>query len=175
VLAFLSTLARRIESFNLRVGAAANWLYGILMFVVVGNVIARYGFGIGSIELEEIQWHLYSAAFLLGLAMTYARDEHVRVDVIHSGFSPRRKAWIELLGCLFLLLPFAISVLWYSVPYFIESVAFNERSEMPNGLPARYVIKGILSLGLVMLTLQAAAVVIQKVLFLFVDRHEGDG
>lgn len=162
----LDRFTRGIDAFNARVGDISNWLYPILMMVIIVNVVSRYGFNRGFIEFEEIQWHLYSAAFLMGMAWTYGRNEHVRVDILHANFTPRRKAWVELLGCLILLLPFTMSVLWYSVPYFFNSLALNERSEMPSGLPARYVIKGFLAFGLLLLTLQGISVAIQNALFL---------
>ena len=165
-LSVLDRLARAIDAVNARVGELSNWLYPVLMLVIIANVISRYGFNRGFIEFEEIQWHLYSTAFLLGMAWTYARNEHVRVDIFHSNFGPRTKAWVELFGCIFLLLPFVLSVLWYSIPYFLDSLALNERSEMPGGLPARYVIKGILTIGLLMLSLQGIAVAIQNGLYL---------
>src|SRR5690606_5217609 len=90
----------------------------------------------------------------------------VRVDVVYANLSPRKQAWIDLFGCLFLLLPFAGFLIYYSVPYAIEAWVLNERSEMPSGLPARYVIKGILCIGLILLFVQGISVVIRKALFL---------
>ena len=162
----LDRFTRGVDAFNTRVGKAASWLYPLLMIVIVLNVTLRYAFGIGSIELEEVQWHLYSAAFLLAFAYTYVDDAHVRVDVVYAALPERKRAWIDLFGCLFLLLPFAGFLLYFSVPYFFESLALNERSDMPSGLPARYVIKGILCIGLLLLCLQGVSVAIQKALFL---------
>ena len=171
-LSALDRFARAIDNVNARVGDFSNWVYPILMLIIIANVVLRYGFSMGFIEFEEIQWHLYSLGFLLCIAWTYQRNEHVRVDIFHANLTPRGKAWIEVLGCLFLLLPFTISVLWFSVPYFLESLAFNERSEMPGGLPARYIIKGFLSVGLLMLALQGVAVAIQNALFLIGYRRD---
>lgn len=162
----LERLAGFIDRMNIRIGDLANWLYPVLMVVVVANVVSRYGFNRGFIEFEEIQWHLYSVAFLLGMGFTYARNEQVRVDILYSTMSPRGRAWVDLLGCLFLLLPFAVSLFWFSLPYAWDSWLANERSEMPSGLGARYVIKGILSLGLLLLALQGLAVAIRNALFL---------
>ena len=162
----LDRLTRGVDTFNTWVGKAASWLYPLLMIVIVFNVILRYVFGIGSIELEEVQWHLYSAAFLLAFAYTYVDDAHVRVDVVYATLSPRKQAWVDLFGCLFLLLPFAGFLLYFSVPYFLDSWAFGERSDMPSGLPARYIIKGVLCIGMAMLFVQGISIAIQKALFL---------
>lgn len=168
----LDTLARVVEGFNTRVGKAASWIYPLLVAIVVVNVGLRYIFSLGLIEFEEIQWHLYAAAFLLGYAWTYAEDGHVRVDVLSARFTPRTRAWIELLGCLFLLIPFIAIVFDSSTTFFWRSWLLKEGSDVPSGLPARYVIKLILSLALVMLLLQAVAVAIDKALFLIGYQRE---
>src|SRR3546814_18755658 len=77
-------LARAIDAFNTGVGKAASWLYPLLMLVIVVNVVLRYVFEIGSIELEEVQWHLYASGFMLSFAYTYFEDSHVRVAVVHA-------------------------------------------------------------------------------------------
>jgi TRAP-type mannitol/chloroaromatic compound transport system permease small subunit len=157
---------RVIESVNTWVGKGASRLYPLLVVIVVVNVALRYVFGLGLIEFEEIQWHLYAAAFLLAFAWTYVDDAHVRVDLFRDRYSARTKAWIELLGCALLLCPFAAIVAYYSFDFFWSSWLLNERSDMPSGLPARYVIKFILSASLVMLWLQSAAVATKNLLFL---------
>ena len=59
------------------------------MGIIVANVLLRYAFSVGHIELEEIQWHIYSFGFLLGLSYAYQADSHIRVDVLHERWSPR--------------------------------------------------------------------------------------
>ena len=92
----LERFANAVDALTTRIGAGAAWLYPVLVAVLVVNVLLRYGFARGYIELEELQWHLFAAAFVLGFAYTYAADEHVRVDLIRRRLSPRAQAWIEL-------------------------------------------------------------------------------
>jgi TRAP-type mannitol/chloroaromatic compound transport system permease small subunit len=159
-------VAERIDAITVGVGRAAAWLYPVLVAVLLVNVVARYGFGVGSIELEELQWHLYAAAFLLGLAYTYAADEHVRVDILAERFAPRTRLWIELLGAVLLLAPFAAIATWHAWDFFWQSFALAERSPMPSGLPARWVIKGILFAALALLVLQATSVAARSAAYL---------
>ena len=63
------------------VGGVVSWVWLVLLAVIVSNVTLRYAFGEGRIEFEEIQWHLYSLGFLIGLSFAYSTDSHVRVDV----------------------------------------------------------------------------------------------
>lgn len=162
----LERAADIIDSISRIVGRAVAWVYPVLVLVVVVNVILRYSFSLGMIELEEIQWHLYSAGFLLAFAYAYLMDDHVRVDVLSSRLTERTRAAIELFGCLFLLLPFVSVVAWYSFDFFWRSWLIRESSDMPSGLPARYVIKFVLSGALVLLALQGVSIAIKNALFL---------
>ena len=154
----LQRFANGVDALSTRVATAAAWVYPLLMAVLIGNVVMRYGFGRGFIELEELQWHLFAAGFLLAFAYTYAVDEHVRVDLLRARFSARTRAWIELLGCLGLLLPFCLIVAFDAWGFFWSSFTIGERSGNPSGLPARYLIKGVLFAAMVLLALQALGV-----------------
>jgi len=150
----LDALADATAALSRAAGVLAAWLYPLLVAVLLVNVVLRYGFDRGSIELEELQWHLFAAAFLLGLADTYAADEHVRVDLLHGRLSPRGRAWVELLGCLFLLLPFVAVVAPWALDFAWDAWRTGERSAMPSGLAARWIVKSTLFVGLALLGLQ---------------------
>ena len=171
----LQRLPEAIETLTTGVGSAAAWLYPVLVAVMIVNVVLRYGLGRGFIELEELQWHLYAAAFLLGFAYTYAADEHVRVDLLHARFSRRTRAWIELLGSVLLLLPFAWITTISAFDFFWQSYQLGERSPMPSGLPWRFVIKGVLFAALGLLLLQAVATALRQVGILWPGEAEADG
>ena len=140
-----------------RIGSWASWLWLAVMAVILLSVIMRYMFGQGSIMLEEITWHIYGAAWLIGLSYALVHDDHVRVDVLHELFTPRTKARVEFFGILLLLLPFLIIFLWDSLPYFWEAFELGERSQAPDGLPARWVFKFFLPLSLFLLIVGAVS------------------
>ncbi|MEM7216828.1 MAG: TRAP transporter small permease subunit [Pseudomonadota bacterium] len=145
-----------VDRFIGRIGRAASWIWVALLVVIVVNVTMRYAFGEGRIEFEEIQWHLYSVGFLLGLSYAYSGDNHIRVDVIHERLSLRHKAWIELYGILLLLLPFICLILVFSLPFVYDSYRLSEVSQAPGGLPLRWLIKAALPLGFALLLLAVA-------------------
>ena len=154
----LERAAAGIDAVNTAVGRLAAWLYPLLVVLVLVHVLLRYLFGLNLIELEELHWHVYAAAFLLCYGYTYVMNEHVRVDLVSARWSPRRRAWVEIAGVLVLLLPFTLILSWYAIDFFWQSWALRERSEMPGGLPGRYVLKFILLLALLLLALQGLAV-----------------
>ena len=162
----LERFAAAVDAFSVRVMDAAAWLQPALVLVLLVNVTLRYGFGRGSIELEELQWPLFAAAVLLALAGAYAADAHVRVDLLHARFTPRTKARVELLGSLVLLPPFAAIVTYWAADFFLRAWHLGERSPMPSGLPARWAIKGVLLAGMALLTLQALGTAARSLLAL---------
>ena len=95
--------SRLVDPLLDRIGNAASWIWVVLLVVIVCNVVLRYALAEGRIEFEEIQWHLYSVGFMLGLGYALQHDAHVRVDVLHERFRPTTRAWIDLYGIILFL------------------------------------------------------------------------
>ncbi|MEW5423353.1 TRAP transporter small permease subunit [Amorphus sp. 3PC139-8] len=159
-------IANAIDRITVPVGRVSALVLPILMLVIILNVVLRYGFGLGLVELEELQWHLNALVVLGCLAYAYRDDVHVRVDLFHAEFSPLRKAVVELFGGLFLLMPFVIGIAWFAWGTFAYSFSIGEGSPMPSGLPARYVIKFCMFAGFVLLGLQGIAQICRALLTL---------
>ncbi len=141
----------KVDAAMRAIGSNISWIWLLLVAIIVLNVTMRYVFGEGRIEFEEIQWHIYSIGFLLGLSYALESDDHVRVDLLYERFGLRSKAWVELFGILVFLLPFIILVIWYAIPFLTYSISINEVSEAPGGLPARWAIKSFMLIGFVLL------------------------
>ena len=78
----------RLEKCFDRISDAIGYVAGVLMLLMLVNVfydaIMRYLFRSGSIALQELEWHFFSAMFLLGIAYALKEDGHVRVDIIYD-------------------------------------------------------------------------------------------
>lgn len=125
-------------------GELAGWLWTALMLLIVVQVVQRYVFSVGSIKIEELQWHIYAIGFMLGLAATETAERHVRIDVIAERWTWRARLRIEIAGIVFLLMPFCALVLWYAAPYVAASWQLNERSAAPDGLLHRWFVKSFI-------------------------------
>ena len=149
-----TALTRILDRIITSIGEVFNWIWLVLVAVIILNVVLRYVFSQGMIELEELQWYLYSIGWLIGLSYTFTFDGHVRVDVLHEMLPYVGKLWFELFGLLFLFLPFVIAVIIWGLPFVELSWTTNERSTSANGLPARWLVKGFLifSFGLLALS-----------------------
>ena len=159
--------SRAVDGLLERVGDAASWIWLALLVVIVANVTLRYAFGAGRIEFEELQWHLYSLGLLTGLSYCMQADTHVRVDVLREWMPPRTQAWIELYGLLLLLAPFCALILFFGVPFVVDSWVRSEVSPSPGGLSWRWLIKGALVAGFGLLALGAASRIARVWAFLF--------
>ena len=149
--------SRIVDPILVTVGNAVSWLWIALLTVIVCNVVLRYALAEGRIEFEEIQWHLYSVGFMLGLGYALQADAHVRVDVLHERFRPTTQAWIDLYGLVLFVLPFVALMLIYGARFVADSFATAEVSSSPGGLPYRWAIKGVLVVGFALLGVAAVS------------------
>ena len=165
-----TAFSRIVDGWLVRIGQVLSWIWLLLLAVIMVNVVMRYFFNEGRIELEELQWHLYSVGFLIGMSYAYQADVHVRVDVLHERWSLRTQAWIELYGTLLLLLPFILLMVAYGIPFVQSSLAVDEVSSSPGGLPNRWLIKAALPLGFALLGIAVMARLSSLWTFLFLSR-----
>lgn len=161
----LRGVCRAIDATNLAVGQAAAWL--VLMAVVVSSVNAtiRYALDRSSNAWLELQWYLFGAVFLLCSGYTLLRNEHIRIDILSSRLSPRGKAWLDLLGGVFFLLPVSVLIGVLSWPGFINSIESGEMSSDAGGL-IRWPARLLIPVGFLLLSLQGVSEVLKRVLFL---------
>ena len=159
--------SRVVDPILVAIGHAVSWLWIVLLAVIVCNVVLRYALSKGRIEFEEIQWHLYSIGFMLGLAYALQADAHVRVDVLHERLRPTTQAWIDLYGILLFVLPFVALMVLYGARFVANSFVTGEVSSSPGGLPFRWAIKSVLVVGFALVGLAATSRLTRLWKFLF--------
>jgi TRAP-type mannitol/chloroaromatic compound transport system permease small subunit len=162
---FLVALNRAIDALNRRVGHAVYWLILAAVLVSAGNAVSRYLFDASSNAWLELQWYLFSAVFLLAAGYTLLHNEHVRIDVIFGHLPPRLRAWIDVIGGIFFLLPMAIIIMTLSWPIFVDSYRLNEYSSDAGGL-LRWPVKLLIPVGFLLLALQGVSEIIKRIAFL---------
>lgn len=161
---FIRGYIKVIDSLNERIGEITSWLTIILVLVVSYDVFVRYLIGESSVGLQEIEWHIFALIFLVSAAYTLKIDEHVRVDVFYTRFSQKKKAWVNLLGSIFLLIPFCLIVIFASKDFVEISFRVKETSPDAGGLPARYILKAFIPISFVLLLLQGIALAFKSFL-----------
>jgi len=164
-LRFLLAFSRLIDWLNERVGQTTYWMVLAAVLVSSGNAVVRYVFDYSSNAWLELQWYLYTSFFLIGAGYTLLRNEHVRIDIINSRLSPGARAWIDLLGGIFFLLPMALLIMTLAWPVFTASFALHETSPSANGL-LRWPVKLMIPVGFFLLALQGVSEIIKRAAFL---------
>ena len=162
----LLVIKTAIDNLNEFVGKAAAWLTAALVLLVCYDVITRYLLNETRVWVMELEWHLFALTFLFGAAYALKHDKHVRVDVFYANFSERDKAWVNLIGGLLFLLPWCFLIIYWTFDYAQLSYAVRERSPDPGGLPARYIIKFAIPVGISLLLLQNISSIIKNVFVL---------
>ncbi|SBS39920.1 Tripartite ATP-independent periplasmic transporters, DctQ component [Marinomonas spartinae] len=160
---FLINLERGIARFSNLLGAISTLLLIALLCNVFYDVLMRYLFNDVSIAMQELEWHLYAAIFLLGIPYGIQQGGHVRVDLIYENQPIKRKAWIDLFGCVFFLLPFTLLVGYYGIGFAQESFALGETSGDPGGLPYRWVIKAVIPFAFFSMAISGVGMMLRSI------------
>ncbi len=156
-----TTLPDKISSTT---GKASAWLTLFMVIVTFVIVVMRYVFDAGLIWLQESVIWMHAVVFMLGAAYTLQHEDHVRVDVFYRTMSAMRRAWIDLLGVIFFLLPLCIFLAWKSFDFVAASWSLHEASRESGGLPYPLIplLKTVLLLMPITVALQGSSLLLRS-------------
>ena len=155
------------------IALTSGWLLVVMAAVTCFDVLARKaGIPAPLTKLQELEWHFHAALFSLWMGYGYTINAHPRVDSFTENLTLRRKAWIELAGCLLFALPYCALVAYHSLDYVASSYALGEQSDSTVGLRYRWFIKGIYAAGLWLVVLGIFSVLLRLIVFLFGKRPQ---
>lgn len=158
----LERIADAIESLIDRIGRVSSWLVlAVVFFLFIQNPL-RELLGRGQFFANDMGQLSHAAVFMIGVAYAWRWDRQVRVDLFYRRMSPRARATVNLLGTVFLLLPWLAFVTWDAVPSVIQSVKLLEQFP-ESGSSGYFILKSLLLVFAAMMTLQAAAVVARSI------------
>ncbi len=152
---------RLMDGLSEALGRVIAWLVLLVALLSAGNATMRYAFSYSSNAYLEAQWYMFSLIFLLGGAYALKHNAHVRIDLIYGRFSPRVRAWIDLVGTLLFLLPMALGMIWLAWPWAMNALMVRETSPDVGGLP-RWPLKLVVPIAFALLALQGLAEAIKR-------------
>ena len=182
------TIADRLRRMVDFIGRWGSWLIVPVVVVTSIDVIARklryvddqgrihslqlwmrenIGRVLDSTVLQELEWHFHAALFCLVLGYGVIHNTHVRIDLIRDNLAFRKKAWLELLGLTFFMIPYCLLVVFFTVDYVHSSFVVGEGSVSTVGLAHRWMIKSVLVIGLVVAAIAGFAAWLQVVTILW--------
>lgn len=161
----LLSISRAIDGLNERCGRVFMLLVLAAVLISSGNAIVRKLFHVSSNAFLEIQWYLFGGIFLLCSGYTLLKNDHVRIDVIVSRLSRRTRAWIDIFGSIFFLMPLCAIIIYYGWPQFTKAWHLQEMSADAGGL-IRWPILLLIPLGFTLLALQGISQIIKNAAYL---------
>ena len=88
------------------------WLAILVVASEFAIVLSRFIFEYEQAFQGDLVRFWYSALYLFASAYALMHEGHVRVDVLYTGFSERKKAWTNSMGSLLLGIPLCLIVLF---------------------------------------------------------------
>lgn len=154
-----------LDRISIATGHLASWLTLLMVLVTFVVVVLRYAFDAGAVWLQESVVWMHAIVFMLGAAYTLQQEEHVRVDIFYRNMSATRRAWVDLLGTMFFLLPVSAFLAYTAWDFVVTSWQLHELSREPGGLPYPLVpmLKTVLLLMPLALTLQGISMLLASV------------
>jgi TRAP-type mannitol/chloroaromatic compound transport system permease small subunit len=157
-------LTDKIEWVNLRVGEYVAYWAVISVFGYYYEVIARFAFNSPTNWLHESMFLMYGMQYMLAGAYAYREDQHVRVDVFYTKFSPRGKAIADIITSVFFFI-FVGTLLWTSWKFASDAVSLHEVSFTEWGVQY-WPVKLTMPIGAALLLLQGLSKLIKDIAIL---------
>lgn len=161
-LAVHSRLTDAIEWLNVRIGEYVAYWAVIAVFAYYYEVLARYVFNSPTNWVHESMFLMFGMQYLLSGAYAYREDQHVRVDVLYSRFSPRGRAIADLVTSVFFFI-FIVTMLWTGTRFAWDAIGVDEHSFTEWGVQY-WPVKLAIPVGAALMLLQGLAKLIKDVL-----------
>lgn len=159
----LVALSRRLDAPSRWIGRWLRWLALVLVLVQLAVVVLRFVFASSHVMLQEAVLYTNAILFMSTVGYAFLADGHVRVDITYLDAPPRRKALIDLLGIVFMVVPLCVVMLWYGWPYVRASWAGLEGALFFGGIPAAFLLKTLIIVFPLLLLIQSLALALRMV------------
>ena len=169
---FLIALSSLLKQINIIFGYICAFLVILMTINVFVVVILRYVFGISFIWMQETYVWMHAFIFMLGAGYAYLNDDHVRIDIIYRNANKSYKIIINIVGNIFLLLPFLYIIWTFSLPFVYRSFQMNEISREAGGLPMIFILKSAILIFVILLFLQVISKIIDDILIFIQPESE---
>jgi TRAP-type mannitol/chloroaromatic compound transport system permease small subunit len=150
-----------IDAFNTKIGEYTAYWAIIAVFVYYYEVLARYVFNSPTNWVHESMFLMFGMQYMLSGAYAYREDQHVRVDVIYTQFSPRGKAIADIITSVFFFI-FVITMLLTGWRFASDALGNNEVSFTEWGIQY-WPVKLTIPIGAALLALQGVSKLIKDI------------
>lgn len=150
-----------IDRINRFIGKICSFLLIPMIFITAYEVFMRYFLKSPTIWAWELNMQIW--AFIVMLTGGYAmlENQHVRVDVVYNLFSAKKRAVLNIITCICVMICMAV-IIKYGLKLGIESLLKNERQPTLWASPM-YTIRLLVPFGGILLFLQCISEIIKNI------------
>lgn len=123
----MNALIKNIERITGSVGILASFAIVPLVLATCYEVFSRYLLDAPTVWAYEVGYILTGSHFLLGMAYTLQKGQHIRIDIFSAAFSPRTRAIIDL-AAYAIILPLMIWLTYTLFGHLASGYLRNEHS-----------------------------------------------
>ena len=150
------------------------WLAFLVVLAEFTIVITRFIFSYEQAWMGDLVRFWYAAFFLFASAYTLVENGHVRVDVLYSQVSNKKKAWVNAMGSLLLGLPVCWTILHYGMgtrqSSLIAPILSFETSPSGYGMYVKYLMAAFLIVFAVSMAMIFISYFLKSCAFLFNEK-----
>jgi TRAP-type mannitol/chloroaromatic compound transport system permease small subunit len=152
----IKAYVRYVDRVNRVIGRIVVYLVFVMMGVLLFSSSSRTFFAVSHIWTVEVGQFLLTGYYLLGGAYSMQLDAHVRMDLLYSAWSPKRKAVVDAITVCFLIFYLAVLLIGgiSSTEYALTYGQKNFSAWAPPLAP----IKIVMVIGITLMLLQVIAV-----------------
>ena len=158
---FIRAYVRYVDAVNGVLGYLVMYLALVMMGLLLFASVTRYVFNVPFVWIIEMSQFLMAAYYILGGGYSMQVDAHVRMDVLYERWRPKTRAFMDSITAFFLV--FYLVVMVYGG---ISSSAYSLKYNQVNysaWAPPMAPIKIIMTVGIVLMLLQAIAIFFRDV------------
>src|SRR5690606_20964497 len=101
----LRTFAALVDGMNERIARSLSIIVWLVALVCAVVVVLRYGFHMSFTWMQELYVWIHAIVFLAAASCAMLVNAHVRVDILYTRWSVRRRAVVEIIGAFLFTLP----------------------------------------------------------------------
>ena len=158
-----------IDRFNTVFGKIISYAIYIMFVCILFEVFSRYALNKPTIWANELSVYLFGALGVLAGAFVLTQDQHIRIDILYSRYSPRTKAIVNCITVIFIIF-WACLIIYYGWPVFLKTFMRNELSITAWRAPL-WPIRLMIPVGGILLIVAAVSKLLKSI-FTFITREE---
>jgi len=144
----------------------ARWLIPISILAVNYEVVSRWGFREPTAWLYALAPMVLVALTVVGAANVWRLDKHIRIDILYTRYSPRRKAIINVVLTTLLFFPLYVLISYKAAGYAWDAFVIHEVFMETSMRPVTWPVKTVFFAGIFWLLIQGIVVYIRNWYFI---------